>query len=92
MPQNEHSLDWTMQHLAEELHKPIIRKFKKRKVYSTFKNNIWGADLVDMQLISEFNKRFRFLLCVIGIFIKYARAIPLKDKKGVSIVNAFQSI
>ena len=42
--------------LAEELHKPIIRKFKKRKVYSRFKDNIWGADLSDMQLISKFNK------------------------------------
>ena len=49
--------------LAEELHKPleIIRKKKKRKVYSSFKDNIWGADLADMQLISKFNKRIRFL-------------------------------
>ena len=78
--------------LAEELHKPIIRKFKKRKVYSTFKDNIWGADLADMQLISKFNKAFRFLLCVIDIFSKYARVVPLKHKKGVSIVNAFQRI
>ena len=58
--------------LAEELHKPIIRKFKKRKVYSGFKDNIWGTDLADMQLISNFNKGFRFLLCVIDIFSKYA--------------------
>ena len=78
--------------LAEKLHKPIIKKFKKRKVYSTFKDNIWGACLADMQLISKFNKRFRFLLCVIDIFIKYAWVVPLKDKKGASIVNAFQSI
>ena len=47
--------------LAKELHKPIIRKFKKRKVYSGFKDNIWGPDLVDMQLIRKFNKGFRFL-------------------------------
>ena len=58
--------------LAEELHKPIIKKFKKRKVYSRFRDNIWGADLADMQLISKFNKGFRFLLCVIDIFSKYA--------------------
>ena len=64
IPQNEK--------LAEELHKPIIRKSKKRKVYSAFKDNIWGADLEDMQLISKFNKGFRFLLCVIDIFSKYA--------------------
>ena len=63
-PQNEQ--------LAEELHKPIIRKFKKRKVYSAFKDNIWGADLADMQLLSKYNKGIRFLLCVIDIFSKYA--------------------
>ena len=45
-----------------------------------------------MQLISKFNKGFRFLLCVIGIFSKYAWVVPLKDKKGVSIVDAFQKI
>ena len=45
-----------------------------------------------MQSISKFNKRFRFLLCVIDIFSKYVWVIPLKDKKGVSIVNAFQKI
>ena len=67
--------------LAEELHKPIIRKFKKRKVYSGFKDNIWGTDLADVKLISKFNKRFRFLLCVIDIFSKYAWVAPLKDKK-----------
>ena len=54
--------------LAEELHKPIIKKFKERKVYSGFRDNIWGADLADMQLISKFNKGFRFLLCAIDIF------------------------
>ena len=49
--------------LAKELHKPVIRKFEKRNVYSGFKDNIWGADLTDMQLTSKFNKGFRFLLC-----------------------------
>ena len=66
--QNVRPLDLAMQQLAEESHKPIIRKFKKRKVYSSFKDNIWGADLADMQLMSKFNKGFRFLLCVIDIF------------------------
>ena len=58
--------------LAEELHKPITRNSKKRTVYLGFKDNIWGTDLADMQLISKFNKRFTFLLCVIDIFSKYA--------------------
>ena len=81
IPQNEQ--------LVDELHKPIIRKLKKRKVYSAFKDNIWTADLADMQLISKFNKGFRFLLCVVDIYSKYAWVVPLKDKKGVSISNAF---
>ena len=84
IPQNER--------LANELHKPIIRKFEKRKVYSTFKDNIWGVDFADMQLLSKYNKGIRFFLCVIDIFSKYAWVVPLKDKKGISIVKAFQSI
>ena len=83
-PQNEQ--------LAEELHKPIIRKFKKREVYSAFKDNIWGAGLADMQLLSKYNKGIRFLLCVLHIFSKYVWVVSLKDKKGISIVKAFQSI
>ena len=67
--------------LAKELHKPVIRKFNKRKVHSPFVDNICGADVADMQLISKFNKRFRFLLCIINIYSKYAWVIPLKDKK-----------
>ena len=51
-----------------------------------------GADLVDIQLISKFNKGFGFLLCVIDIFSKYAWVVPLKDKKGITITNAFQKI
>ena len=53
---------------------------------------IWGADLAGMQLISNFNKGIRFLLCVIDTFSKYTWVVTLKDKKGVNIVNAFQSI
>ena len=78
--------------LAEELHKPIIRKFKKRKVHPAFKDIIWAADLADMQLLSRHNKGIRFLLCVIDIFNKHACVVPLKDKKGISIVKAFQII
>ena len=58
------------QQLTEELHKPIIRKFEKRKVHAAFKDNIWGADLADMQLFSRYNKGIRFLLCVIDNFSK----------------------
>ena len=79
------------QQLANELHKPIIRKSKKRRVYSSFKDNIWCVDLADVQ-ISKYNKRFRYLLCAINLFSKCAWVLPLKDKKGGTIVNAFQKI
>ena len=78
--------------LADEHHKPIIRKFNKRKVYSQFKDNIWGVDLADMQSLSRKNKGIKYLLCVIDLYSKYTFVIPLKDKKGISIVNAFNKI
>ena len=78
--------------LAEELHKPIIKNFKRRKVYSSFKDNIWGVDLADMQLISKYNKGIRYLLCVIDLFSINAWVIPLKYKKGESIVEGFKKI
>ena len=78
--------------LSNELHKLIIEKFKKRKVYSSFRDNIWGVDLADMQSLSRYNKIFKYLLCAIDLFSKYAWVIPIKDKKGTSIVNTFQKI
>ena len=80
------------QQLADELHKPIIKKLNKRKAYSSFKYNICVVDLVDMQLLSTFKKGIRFLLCVINIFSKYAWVFPLEDKKGITVVNASHKI
>ena len=83
--------------LAKELRKPIIKKFQTRKVYSGFKDNIWGADLVNMQLISKFrfldflNLDFYYAF-YFYIFSKYAWVFPLKDKKGASVINAFQKM
>ena len=78
--------------LADELHKPIINKFNKTKVYSQFKDNIWGVDLADMQSLSRKSKGIKYLLCALDLYSKYAFVIPLKDKKGISIVNAFNKI
>ena len=75
--------------LAEELPKPIIGKFNKRKAHSQFIDNIWVADLADMQLINKFNKGFRLLLCVVNICSEYAWVIPLKDKKGIKSTNGY---
>ena len=78
--------------LANELYKLITQKFKKRNVYLSFRDNIWGVDLADIQSLSKYNKGNKYLLCTIDLFSKYAWVIPIKDKKGTSIVNAFKKI
>ena len=78
--------------LANELHKQIIRKFKSQQAYASHKDNIWGVDLADLQSLSKYNKRIKYLLCAIDLFSKYARVLPLKDKREISIINAFQKI
>ena len=69
--------------LAEELHKPIRRKFKRRRVL---------VDLVDMQAFSKFNRSVKYLLAVIDVFSKYGWLIPLKDKTGKSVASALKTI
>ena len=78
--------------LAEELHKPVVRKFERRKVYARFKDNILAADLAEMGSLSSKNKNVKYLLCVIDVFTKYAWVKPLKDKKGKTVLNAFIEI
>ena len=69
------------QQLANKLHKPIISKFKKRKVYSSFIDNIWGVDLADMKLKSKYNKGIRYLLCDIDLFRKYRFCCSFERQK-----------
>ena len=78
--------------LASEFHRQIIQKFYKRKVYSSFRDNIWGLALAYMQPLSKYNKRIKYLLCAIDLFSKYAWVVSLKDKKRNSIINAFKKI
>ena len=70
---------------AKKLHKPIIREFEKQKVHLPFIDNIRGADLTYMQLLTKSNKGIRFSLYVINIFSKYACIVPFKEKKGITI-------
>ena len=70
------------QQLAEELHKPVIKKIKRRKVYARFKDNIWSADLAEMGSLYSKSKNVEYLLCVIDVFTKYTWVKPLKYKKG----------
>ena len=65
---------------------------KKLKIYSSSKDNIWGADLADMQLISKYNKCFQFYICIVDIYSKYSWLVPLKDKEDITITNAFPKV
>ena len=73
-----------------ELHKQIIQKFKRREVYSSFRDNIWGVDLADTQPLSKYNKGIKYLLCAIDLFSKHAWVVPLKDKRGLVSVMHFK--
>ena len=85
------SSDWSQQ-LADELHKPITRNFSKRTVISNGIDNIWAADLVEMQTFSKWKKSVKYLLMVIDVFSKYGWIKPLKDKKTESVSKAFDEI
>ena len=75
--------------LAKEIHKPVTKKIKRRKVYARFKDNIWAADLAVTESLSSKNKNIKYLLCAIDVFTKYAWVKLLKDKKGKTVLNAF---
>ena len=83
--------DWAQQ-LAEELHKPITRKFTKRRVFVKGVDEIWAADLVELQRFSDWNKGINYLLMVIDVFSKFGWIEPLKNKKGETVANAFEKI
>ena len=78
--------------LANELHRQIVVKFKKRKVFSSFRDDIRVVDLADMQSVTKYNKGIKHLLRAIDLFSKYAWVAPLKDKREITVVNAFQKI
>ena len=78
--------------LADELHTPIKRNFTRRRVIVNHIDEIWAADLVDMQKFSKWNRGYKYLMVVIDVFSKYGWIVPLKDKKGESVTNAFKTI
>ena len=78
------------QELTEELHNSFIRKFEKRKVYSSCKDIIWAADLEYLQSIAKCNTGIRFLLGVTDASSQKTWTVSLKDKRCVTITNSFQ--
>ena len=83
--------NWQQQ-LAEELHKPIKRNFTRRRVLVNHVDEVWCSDLVEMQQFSKWNEGYRYLLMVLDVFSKYGWIIPLKDKKGETVSEAFKTI
>ena len=78
--------------LADELHKPLKRNFTRRRVIANHIDEIWCSDLVEMQQFSKWNKGYRYLLMVLDVFSKYGWIVPLKDKKGETVAEAFKKI
>ena len=78
--------------LVEELHNPVIKKFKRTKVYARFKGNILAVDLAEMESLSSKNENVKYLLCAKDVFTLYVWVKPLKDKKGKTVLNAFIKI
>ena len=78
--------------LADELHKPIKRNFTRRRVIVNGIDEIWCSDLIEMQKFSRWNAGYRYLLMVLDVFSKYGWIVPLKDKKGETVMNAFKTI
>ena len=78
--------------LADELHKPVIKKFEKRKVIAYGIDDIWTTDLVDYSKFSKQNKYFKYLLVVIDVFSKLLWVKMLNTKTGLEVANAFREI
>ena len=78
--------------LAQELHKPLIKKFKRIKVYSRFKDNIWAADLAEMGSLFTFNSGVQYLLCIIDVFTKYPWVKILTNEKVETVLDDFIGI
>ena len=84
--------EWLMKQDAYTLHKPIRRHFKRNRVIVGGIDQQWQMDLADMQSMQKFNNGYRYLLVCIDVFSKYAWVVPLKNKKGPSLVEAFKII
>ena len=85
-------MDKQQQLLFTELFSPQITKFRRERIIPLYKDETWSADLIDKSSLSKYNNNYKLILTVIDIFTKYAWAIPLKNKSGLSITNSFKII
>ena len=82
-------IQWTNE-LADELHKPVRKKFTKRLVFAKNIDDIWAVDLVEMQPYAKYNNGVKYILMIIDVFSKYGWAIPLKTKTGIAVADALK--
>ena len=80
------------QQLAKEVFSPQITKFKRQRIIPLYKDETWSADLIDKSSVSKFNNNYKLILTVIDIFTKYAWAISLNNKSGLSTTNGFKIV
>ena len=78
--------------LATELHRPVSRKFRRRRVFATGQDKIWASDLADFQKLARHNRGYKYLLVCIDIFSKYLWLVPLKNKTGLEVAKALESL
>ena len=83
--------DWQQQ-LEDELHKPIKPNFTRQRVIVNGIDKIWCSDLIEVQQFSKWNKGYGYLLMLLDLFSKYGWIVPLKDKKGETVTEAFKTI
>ena len=81
-----------IQEYTNELFQNKLKKYPRRKVLAYYVGDIFSADLVDMSRLKSFNKKYTFLLTIIDVYSRYAWAIPIKNKTGLSVLEAFKSI
>ena len=80
------------QFLAKEVFSPQITKFRRQRITPLYKDETWSADLIDKSSLSKYNNNYKLILTVIDNIAKYAWAIPLKNKSGLSITNGFKIV
>ena len=84
--------EWLQSQDTYTLHKPTRRRFPRRQVVVYGIDHQWQADLVDLAKLSSYNKGFKYLLTCIDVLSRYAWVVPLKDKTGKTLKDAFQVI
>jgi hypothetical protein len=92
MDEKKEEVNKYLKERAKELHKPVKRNFPRRKIFVRGKDDTWAMDLVDMKNYAKDNENFKYMLTIVDLWTKYAWAVPVKDKTGPMIMNAFKRV